>query len=109
MTPVKYMKSIKNDREINGFRECQVRDGAAVCMYLSWLKKQLEAGRTDITEFTGSQELAKFRGKMRDFVSLSFEAISSVGPNAAVIHYKPEADSSLTIVQDKIYLLDSGG
>lgn len=46
---------------------------------------------------------------MKDFVDLSFEAISSVGPNAAIIHYKPEPDTSSTIVMDKIYLLDSGG
>ena len=30
---------------------------------------------------------------MTHFVGLSFETISSVGPNAAVIHYRPAADT----------------
>jgi len=40
---------------------------------------------------------------------LSFEAISSMGSNGAVIHYKPEKETALKLNNDEIYLLDSGG
>lgn len=109
MTPVKYMKAVKSDREVAGMRDCQVRDGAAVVRYFSWLKKQLSEGRQDITEYSGAQELLGFRSKMQHFVGASFDTISSVGPNAAVIHYKPERETALTITTNQIYLLDSGG
>ena len=32
-----------------------------------------------------------------------------MGPNGAVIHYKPDQESSLKLNNDEIYLLDSGG
>ena len=33
------------------------------------------------------------RSEMLHFVGLSFETISAVGPNAAVIHYRPAKDT----------------
>jgi len=34
---VKKFKGVKNDREVRGFKECHVRDGAALCQYFGWL------------------------------------------------------------------------
>ena len=42
------------------------------------------------------------------FVGLSFDTISATGPNAAVIHYKPEKGTCATIDPKAIYLCDSG-
>ncbi len=42
------------------------------------------------------------------FVGLSFDTISSAGPNAAIIHYKPLPDACATVTRDAIYLCDSG-
>ena len=42
------------------------------------------------------------------FKGLSFDTISSTGPNAAVIHYKPEPGSCSVIDPKAIYLCDSG-
>jgi len=39
---------------------------------------------------------------------LSFPTISSVGPNAAIIHYSPEANTCAELDAHKIYLCDSG-
>jgi Xaa-Pro aminopeptidase len=41
-------------------------------------------------------------------VGLSFDTISSTGPNAAVIHYKPEKGACSIIDPKAIYLCDSG-
>jgi Xaa-Pro aminopeptidase len=43
------------------------------------------------------------------FVGLSFDTISSTGPNGAIIHYKPEKPSAARINADLVYLCDSGG
>lgn len=42
------------------------------------------------------------------FRGLSFPTISSVGPNGAVIHYSPKAETCAELDPDKIYLFDSG-
>ena len=41
-------------------------------------------------------------------MGLSFDTISSTGPNAAVIHYKPERGNCSVIDPKAIYLCDSG-
>ena len=43
------------------------------------------------------------------FLQPSFDTISSIGANGAVIHYKPEKDSCSKLNNSEIYLLDSGG
>jgi len=109
-SPIMMSKAIKNDVEMEGFRQSHIRDAAAVCEYIAWLEKELcEKKRTDLTEYQGSQILAGLRAKQSDFVGLSFETISSTGPNAAIIHYAPSKDNSAVIQKDQIYLLDSGG
>lgn len=45
---------------------------------------------------------------LQHFKGLSFPTISSVGPNAAIIHYQPEPDTCAELDADKIYLFDSG-
>ena len=39
----------------------------------------------------------------------SFDTISSIGPNGAVIHYKPDEGTCQPLSNREIYLLDSGG
>jgi Xaa-Pro aminopeptidase len=40
---------------------------------------------------------------------LSFETISSVGANGAIIHYSPKSDTCAEMQPDGMYLCDSGG
>lgn len=103
------LKSIKSAREVQGMKDCHVRDGRAVCRFLAWLEQELQGGRSDLDEWTAAQVLEGFRGQEDGFRGLSFETISAVGANAAVIHYKPKQDSAALISQKEIYLLDSGG
>lgn len=84
-----------------------IRDGVAVCRYLAWLEKELREGRK-VTEISGADKLAEFRQELSDFIGLSFETISSSGPNAAIIHYKPSAQTDREITDKEIYLCDSG-
>jgi Xaa-Pro aminopeptidase len=49
-----------------------------------------------------------FSREQQHFIGLSFTTISSMGPNAAVIHYKPEFLTAAKINANEIYLCDSG-
>lgn len=106
-SPVADAKAIKNDAELEGMRRCHVRDGAALCEYFSWLEQQLEQG-VKLDEVDAADKLELIRSKNDLFMGLSFDAISSTGPNAAVIHYKAEKGNCSVIDPKAIYLCDSG-
>ena len=41
VTPVTLRKAVKNTTELEGFVNCHIRDGAALCCYFAWLEKEL--------------------------------------------------------------------
>ncbi|KAG0707891.1 peptidase M24, structural domain-containing protein [Suillus ampliporus] len=107
-SPVAAMKAIKNATEIEGFRQCHIRDGTALIRYFAWLEEQLNNG-VELNESQGADKLEEFRSELELFRGLSFTTISSTGPNAAIIHYSPEPDNCAIIKKDQVYLCDSGG
>lgn len=107
ISPVCLMKAVKNEVEAQGLRNCHVRDAAALCCYFSWLEKNINL--STITEVTGADKLETLRSNQKDYMGPSFDTISSVGPNGAVIHYKPSAQTARKITVDELYLCDSGG
>ena len=107
-SPVGDSKAVKNDVELEGMRACHIRDGAALTEYFAWLEHQLVTEKATLDEVQGADKLEQIRSKGEHFVGLSFDTISSTGPNAAVIHYKPEPGNCATIDPKAIYLCDSG-
>jgi Xaa-Pro aminopeptidase len=107
-SPVGDAKAIKNATELEGMRQCHIRDGAALSEYFAWLEEELLVKKSKLDEVQGVDKNHEFRTKREHFVGLSFDTISSTGPNAAVIHYKPEPGNCSIIDPTKIYLCDSG-
>lgn len=108
-TPSAIMKTIKNKVEIAGMKNAHIRDAAALICYISWLEKNLGKSGDAITEVSGATKLEEFRAEQENFIGLSFDTISSVGPHAAIIHYKPDATTDVPITTSSVYLCDSGG
>ncbi|KAG8853749.1 hypothetical protein FRB96_008003 [Tulasnella sp. 330] len=107
-SPIADLKTIKNETEIYGFRACHVRDGVALARYFAWLEEVLEKGE-EVSEWNAAEVLEKYRSENELFRGLSFDTISSTGPNAAIIHYSPDPKDCAIIKQDQMYLCDSGG
>ncbi|KAG9196213.1 putative Xaa-Pro aminopeptidase P [Alternaria panax] len=107
-SPVGDAKAVKNEVELEGMRQCHVRDGAALSEYFAWLEDQLINKKATLDEVDGADKLEEIRKKHDMFMGLSFDTISSTGPNAAVIHYKPEKGECAVIDPKAIYLCDSG-
>ncbi|KAK9768934.1 hypothetical protein K7432_000060 [Basidiobolus ranarum] len=108
-SPIGDAKSIKNEVELEGMRQCHLRDAAALISYFAWLEDELiNKGNTNISEVDGADKLEQFRREQADFFDLSFDTISSTGPNGAIIHYKPEKETCSIIDKNQIYLCDSG-
>ncbi|MFO8050918.1 MAG: aminopeptidase P family protein [Thermoplasmatota archaeon] len=106
-SPVMDMKSVKNDVELQGFRDCLVVDGVAMVKYLKWLEDRVPEG--GVTEISAADRLEEFRRQGDMFVGLSFKTISGYGEHGAVIHYDPKPESDVELREEGIYLVDSGG
>ncbi|EGG13926.1 peptidase M24 family protein [Cavenderia fasciculata] len=107
--PVQLAKAIKNQVEIEGFRKCHVRDASALVQFLAWLEEEIVVkNNTELTEYSVAEVLEEYRSRQKDFISLSFDSISSIESNGAIIHYKPEKETCKKITK-AMYLIDSGG
>ena len=107
LDPIAMMKAVKNPVEIEGARQAQRRDGAAVTRFLAWFDR--EAPRGQLTEIGAAEALESFRrdtGKLKD---VSFPTIAGAGPNGAIVHYRVTRSSNRTIKPGELFLIDSGG
>ncbi|CAL8582119.1 hypothetical protein XPA_007793 [Xanthoria parietina] len=107
-SPIGDAKAIKNATELEGMRLCHIRDGASLSEYFAWLEEELVTKGTKLDEVQAADKLEEIRSQKERFVGLSFDTISSTGPNAAVIHYKPERGNCSIIDPTALYLCDSG-
>ncbi len=101
------IKARKSDAEMARWRECQVRDGAAMVHYLKWQEEAAASG--DLTELKGGQMLRHFRSQQDHFVGESFNSIVGWKEHGAMMHYRATEASSYTVDGDGFFLFDSGG
>ncbi|KAJ1832601.1 hypothetical protein LPJ63_003405 [Coemansia sp. RSA 2711] len=110
-SPITRLKALKNAVELQGMRQCHIRDGVAMANYFGWLEDQLlnQDGNLRLSEVDAADKLEEFRRAQEHCVGLSFATISSVGANGAIIHYSPKRGSDALLDVTQMYLCDSGG
>ncbi|KAJ2378196.1 hypothetical protein IW150_000944 [Coemansia sp. RSA 2607] len=110
-SPLPMLKALKNAAELDGMRNCHVRDGAAMAEFFGWLENELlfNNGHLRLTESDVADKLETLRRAQPLCVGLSFDTISSVGANGAIIHYKPTRGHDALLDINQMFLLDSGG
>ncbi len=105
--PCALPKACKNEVEMAGARAAHLRDGIAVTRFLYWLSQHATTGTLD--ERQAAERLAQFRAETGMLHDLSFDTISAVGANAAMVHYQLTEQSHHTFQPGTLYLVDSGG
>ena len=105
--PSTYMKSIKNDVELENLRRVHVKDGVAVTHLMYWLKQNV--GKIPMTEISVSDKLLDFRKEQEHFISPSFNTICAYRANAAMMHYSATPESDAKLEPRDLLLIDSGG
>ena len=105
--PVPAIKAVKTRAELEALRETMIKDGAALCELFAWIEEEFAAARP-LTETSVAEKLAQLRREQPGFIEESFATISAAGPNAALPHYRPSAESP-AIEPDTLLLIDSGG
>ncbi len=106
-SPVMAMKAVKNEKEIEGFRDAMRRDGVAMVRFLRWLKPAVEAGGQ--TEISVSDKLEALRREDRECKDLSFSTICGYQEHGAIVHYSATADTDVPLKAEGLVLIDSGG
>ncbi|CAF1484084.1 unnamed protein product, partial [Adineta ricciae] len=106
-SPIERTKAVKNPTEQKGMRESSIRDSVARVKHLNWLQNEIKNDRP-VNETQAAEKLEYFQSQQAYFKGISFETISAVGANAAVIHFQPKPPTAVQITKDKVYLLDAG-
>lgn len=105
-SPAVLMKACKTQEETDGFRAAHIKDGAALCRFLYWLKTRI--GEEPMTELSAAARLAAFRAEQPDFLDLSFDTIAGYGPHGAIVHYDPTPATDVPLHPEGLLLVDSG-
>lgn len=105
-SPVSEYKAVKNQTEINGFRNAMLRDGVAMVRFLIWLQKNI--GNSNLTELSIDEQLYKERSAMENFRGISFATIAGYQEHGAIVHYEADEHSASILRPEGLLLIDSG-
>ena len=108
-SPVKRMKTVKNETEIAGFRNAMLKDGIAMVKFLKWLSAYV--GKPEISELSEisiDQRLTAFRAEQLLYRDISFDTIAGYGPHGAIVHYEATPETDVPLQPKGMLLLDSG-
>ena len=106
-SPTELLKAIKNEVELSRSREAYLRDSAALCKFIYWLKRHI--GKEEITEISAADKLEEFRRQIPGFLDLSFTTICGYADNGAIVHYAADENSNRRLEPKGMVLVDSGG
>ena len=108
-SPVKRMKTVKNEREIAGFKSAMLKDGIAMTRFLYWLSGYI--GKPEISELTEisiDRKLTGLRAEQPLYRDISFDTIAGYGEHAAIVHYEATPETDIPLQPKGMLLLDSG-
>jgi len=103
-----HLKGVKNEIEINGFRQAMIADGIALTRFHIWLENHLASGSTT-TEMEVVEKLNDYRSQQNGFMGISFFPIVGYCANGAMPHYAPTHEKTVTVANNGFLLMDSGG
>lgn len=103
---IKLMKSIKNETEIENIRKYYYKDNEIVTRFINELN---DINVNEYNEYDLAMKLDNMRKSDPDCFDLSFDTISASGPNGAMMHYQASFDKNSKILNNSLYLFDSGG
>ncbi len=108
-SPVKRMKTVKNEREIVGFRSAMLKDGIAMVKFLYWLSgKSAWSENLGPSEISVSDKLERYRAEQPLFRDISFDTIAAYQTHGAIVHYEATPESDVPLKPEGFLLLDSG-
>ncbi len=105
-SPIATMKTVKNEREQQGFRSAMLKDGIAMVKFLKWLDENI--GKQTLTEISVSDKLESLRAEQPLYRGLSFDTIAGYEAHGAIVHYETTPETDMPLHAAGFLLLDSG-
>ena len=105
-SPVKRMKTVKNEREIAGFRSAMLKDGVAMVKFLKWLSEYSDISK--LSELSVSEKLEQLRAEQPLYRGLSFDTIAGYEAHGAIVHYEATPETDIPLKPEGLLLIDSG-
>ena len=97
--------SQKTKVEFNNIKLCHIQDGISLTKFILQSRNNNKSFKD---EFSIAHNLYQLRKQGVNFFRNSFDYISALDKNAAIIHYKPSQESSQKLSNQSLLLLDSG-
>jgi Xaa-Pro aminopeptidase len=108
-SPVKRMKTVKNEKEIVGFKSAMLKDGIAMVKFLYWLSGFFgDSGMSSLSELSISEKLETLRAEQPLYRGLSFDTIAGYQAHGAIVHYEATPETDIPLKPEGFLLLDSG-
>jgi Xaa-Pro aminopeptidase len=107
INPTTHFKAIKNDVEIENMRSTMIKDGVAMTRFFKWMEETI--GKIKITEIIAAEKLKNFRAEQDGFAGVSFNTIGGYKAHGALPHYFATEESDVEILEEGLFLVDSGG
>ena len=107
-SPVKRMKTVKNEREIAGFKSAMLKDGIAMVKFLKWLQSRLSTLNSPLSEISVSDKLTSLRAEQPLYRDISFDTIAGYQEHGAIVHYEATPETDVVLKPEGLLLLDSG-
>lgn len=105
--PSELSRACKNKTEISNAIIAHNKDSKALTACLRWIKKVLR--NNELYEADVVDKLLYYRKQNKTFIYPSFDSIVGFKENGAIIHYKPNKNTSKKITGNGLLLIDSGG
>ncbi len=99
------LKALKNPTELQGMRNANIRDNAALVTLVKWIKENQQAG---FTEYEIDEKVIECRLKGENYVLPSFAPIVAFNENGAQMHYRAIKENCAVVKGDGLLLIDSG-
>ena len=96
--------SQKTTKEIKNIKICHKEDGLSLTRFIL----QLNKNKSFTNEYSIASDLYQLRKEGINFFCNSFDYISALDQNAAIVHYKPTKIKSEKLSDQSILLIDSG-
>ncbi len=99
------LKSLKNPTELQGMRNANIRDNAALVTLVKWIKENQQTG---LTECQIEEKVLSCRFNCENYVLPSFTPIVAFNENGAQMHYRAKEENCAVVKGDGLLLIDSG-
>ncbi|ADV43048.1 aminopeptidase P family protein [Bacteroides helcogenes] len=106
VSPIAFLKAIRNQQEIAGIHTAMQRDGIALVKFLKWLENAVPTGKE--TEISIDKKLHGFRAEQPLYMGESFDTIAGYKEHGAIVHYEATPETDVPVLPKGFLLLDSG-